>query len=151
MQVSDFLRPENVVIDLPPTSKVEVLRRLSEVAARPLGMDREAVFEPLYARERLGSTGIGGGIAIPHARIPGLDRPFGVLARLGGAVAFEAVDEVPVDIVFVLLMPDDSTKAHLNILACIARRLRAPDVLDRLRRATDAAGLYSAAASDPTA
>lgn len=151
MQISDFLQSENVFIDVPSTSKVQVLKRLSEAAGRQLGIDGSVIFDALHARERLGSTGIGGGIAIPHARIPDLKRTFGVLARLAGDVAFEAIDDIPVDLVFVLLIPDDSTKAHLNVLACIARRLRSPEVLDQVRAAKDARQIYQALTETPPA
>lgn len=149
MKISDFLQPENVFIDLPSTSKAEVLKRLSGAASRQLEIDGSVIFDTLHSRERLGSTGVGGGIAIPHARVPNLKRPFGMLARLASDVAFEAIDDIPVDIVFVLLMPDDSTKAHLNMLACIARRLRTAEVLKEVRAARDSDQLYAAVVGRP--
>ncbi|WP_234053441.1 MULTISPECIES: PTS sugar transporter subunit IIA [unclassified Xanthobacter] len=149
MKISDFLQPENVFIDLPSTSKADVLKRLSDAASRQLGIDGSVIFDTLHSRERLGSTGVGGGIAIPHARVPNLKRPFGMLARLASDVAFEAIDDIPVDIVFVLLMPDDSTKAHLNMLACIARRLRTAEVLKEVRAARDSDQLYAAVVDRP--
>ncbi len=151
MQISDFLQPENVFIDLPSSSKVQVLRRLSDAAGRQLGLDANVIFDALHARERLGSTGIGGGLAIPHARIRDLKQPFGMLARLAGDVAFDAIDDIPVNIVFVLLIPDDSTKAHLNVLACIARGLRSLGVLEAIRGAKDARHIFEALAEKPAA
>lgn len=153
MQISDFLQPENVLMDLACNTKAEVLKRASDTAGRALSLPPDAIFEPLAARERLGSTGIGGGIAIPHARVPGLTHPFGLLMRLARAVAFEAVDDIAVDVVFVLLLPDDNAKVHLNVLACIARRLRTPAILAGMRGAADCAALYAltTAPADPIA
>lgn len=153
MQISDFLQPENVLMDLACGTKAEVLKRASDAAGRALDLPADAILEALAARERLGSTGIGGGIAIPHARVPGLSHPFGLLMRLPRAVAFEAVDDIAVDVVFVLLLPEDNAKAHLNVLACIARRLRTPAVLAAMRGAADRAALYAVttAPADPVA
>ena len=98
----------------------------------------------LLDREKLGSTGIGEGIAIPHTRVAGVVHPFGMLARLSKAIDFEAVDDIPVDIVFLLLMPGESRKDHLNALACVARQLRSHEVLKKIRSATSADELYAA-------
>lgn len=144
MQISDLIQPANVYVDLAASSKLQVLQALSKKASAALGMPEITVFEPLFAREKLGSTGVGGGIAIPHTRIPGLAKPFGLLARLKKPIDFEAIDDTPVDIVFILLIPEDGGKDHLNALACVARRLRMPDVLRRMREAFDIGHLYSA-------
>ncbi len=151
MQIADFLSPENVFVDVAPASKASVLARLAELAGRRLGRPGDEILELLAARERLGSTGIGDGVAIPHARVPGLRQPVGLLARLASPVPFEAIDDVPVDMVFVLLMPEEGTGAHLNVLACIARQLRASQVREAMRLAGDAAQLYVAAVTEPAA
>jgi len=144
MQVSDFFQPEHVVMDLAAPSKLKALQTLSAKAIAALGISEHAVFDPLYAREKLGSTGIGEGIAIPHTRVAGIAKPFGMLARLAKPIDFESIDEVPVDLVFVLLIPEQDTRDHLNVLAAVARQLRSPDILRRLRRASSAGELYSA-------
>ncbi|HEY9211527.1 MAG TPA: PTS sugar transporter subunit IIA [Ancylobacter sp.] len=144
MQVADFLQPENVIVDLIAPSKQSVLQIVSEKAGRALGIDEARIFQPLQSRERLGSTGIGEGIAIPHTRIAGIVRPFGLLARLSKSVEFDSIDDVRVDLVFVLLLPADGATDHLNTLACTARQLRAPDILRRMRQARDATQLYAA-------
>jgi PTS system nitrogen regulatory IIA component len=148
MHVADLIKPENAYVDVAAPSKLAALQILSDKARAALGLAESSIFELLYARERLGSTGIGGGIAIPHARMAGLPVPFGLVARLKRAVDFEAVDEEPVDIVFLLLIPEHSDKDHLNALACVAKRLRVTDVLQRMRTAPDAAGFYRAFTRD---
>jgi len=147
MQVSDFLRPENVIVDFAAPSKLKALQLLSAKAAETLGLSEAAILQPLVAREKLGSTGIGEGIAIPHTRIAGIDRPFGLLARLQKPLDFESIDEVPVDIVFLLLLPPESAKEQLNALACVARGLRDPDTLKSIRRSATGEDVYQALGS----
>jgi len=101
------------------------------------------VFEALLQRERLGSTGIGEGIAIPHGKLPGLSRIFGLMARLDKPVDFEALDDQPVDILFLLLAPEGAGADHLKALARVARVLREPGVIERIRTTRDAAALYA--------
>jgi len=148
MQVADFLQPENVIVDLAAPSKQRVLQIVSEKAAQALGLDEALILQALQSREKLGSTGIGEGIAIPHTRIAGVAKPFALLARLSKSVEFESIDDVPVDLVFVLLLPVNSASDHLNTLACSARQLRAPEILRKLRHAKDARGLYAAITAD---
>lgn len=135
MQVAEFLQPDDVLIGLDAPNKLKALQLLSKRAAVTLGIAEQAIFEPLHAREKLGSTGIGGGAAIPHAPVAGLKTPFGLFARLAKPIEFEAIDETAVDLVFVLLVPADGAKTHLNLLAAVARQLRLPDVLQKLRQA----------------
>lgn len=144
MQISSLIQPANVFVDIAASSKSQVLQLLSKKAAAALGLPERIILEPLLAREKLGSTGIGEGIAIPHTRLAGIDKPFGLLGRLNRPIEFEAIDEMPVDMVFLLLIPDHGSKDHLNALACVARRLRSPDVLEKMRRAPDAARIYAA-------
>ncbi|MGI6856262.1 PTS sugar transporter subunit IIA [Mesorhizobium sp. 1B3] len=147
MQVADFLQPGDVFVDLDVQTKLEALQLLSRRAATTLGITQQAIFEPLYAREKLGSTGIGEGAAIPHTRVAGLEKPFGLLARLVKPIDFEAIDETPVDLLFLLLVPSAGGKDHLNVLAAVARQLRSPDTLKKLRQAESVPELYAAMAA----
>lgn len=151
MQVADFLQPENVIVDLAAPSKQKVLQIVSEKAAQALGLDNALILQPLLNREKLGSTGIGEGIAIPHTRIAGIDKPFSLLVRLAKSIEFESIDDVAVDLVFVLLLPLNSASDHLNTLACSARQLRAPDILRKMRQAKDAGQLYAAITTEAPA
>jgi PTS system nitrogen regulatory IIA component len=150
MKPSDFIRPENILLDLAVSTKSDVLQAIARhLASAQAGVSEGAVFEALQYREGLGSTGIGDGVAVPHAPIAGLTEPFGIVARLARPVHFDAIDEQPVDVVFALLTPAQSGKAHLNALACVARRLRAPDVLKQIRAAKTASQLYEVLKTDP--
>lgn len=143
MKPSDFIRPENILLDLAASTKSDVLLAISRHVASAQGTVSEgAVCEALQYREGLGSTGIGDGVAVPHAPVAGLTEPIGVVARLAKPVHFDAIDEQPVDVVFALLTPAQSGKAHLNALACVARRLRAADVQKRIRAANTVSQLY---------
>src|SRR5215472_17250781 len=124
MEVADFIAPEGAINGLGARDKRQALGELSRRAAAVLGLDSAALLAPLLAREELGSTGRG--IAIPHARVPGLARPFGLLVRLARDIDFAAIDERPVDLVCLLLTPATAAAAHLPALACLFRRLREP-------------------------
>jgi PTS system nitrogen regulatory IIA component len=117
---------------------------MSAHASQVLGIPEKLILQALLEREKLGSTGIGEGIAIPHTRIPGVAAPFGLLARMAKPVDFEAIDDVPVDVVFLLLMPAENRKDHLNVLASIARQLRSQEVLRNIPGAESARDLYEA-------
>jgi PTS system nitrogen regulatory IIA component len=138
MQISDFLSPQSVMIDVRASDKARLLRELSVQAADQAGLDAGEVSAQILKREELGSTGVGNGVGLPHARIAGLKTPFGLLARLRHSVDFDAVDDQPVDIVFLLLLPENANGAQLNALACVARALRNPETLRLLRKAPDA-------------
>ena len=137
MKISDFLSEPDVMLDVGERDKTRLLRRLSTQAAAVLGLNADEVSTQIAKREELGSTGVGNGVALPHARLRGLKEPFGLLARLRRGIDFEAIDDQPVDIVFLLLLPDAPDDAQLNALACVARALRDPEALQRVRRATD--------------
>jgi PTS system nitrogen regulatory IIA component len=107
------------------------------------GREEREIFDTLLQREKLGSTGVGGGIAIPHGKLPGLDRIFGLFARLPKPIDFEALDDQPVDLVFLLLAPEGAGADHLKALARIARLFREPGVAGKLRASSDKAALYS--------
>ncbi|MER9237322.1 PTS sugar transporter subunit IIA [Mesorhizobium sp. M0622] len=143
MKVVEFIRPESVVIDLAAKSKSR-LQIMSAKAGETLGIAEGSILQALLGREKLGSTGIGEGIAIPHTRLQGVGEPFGMLAKLGKAIDFEAIDGVPVDIIFLLLMPSESKNEHLNALACVARQLRSQEVLKNIRNAMGVEELYEA-------
>lgn len=144
MPILEFLDPDSVVPALRARAKKQVLQELSTQAVRRLpGLDEREVFETLLQRERLGSTGIGDGVAIPHGKLPGFDRLFGLVARLEKPVDFEALDGQPVDIAFLLLAPEGAGADHLKALAQVARVLREPGILERIRAARDASALYA--------
>lgn len=144
MDVADLLAPDRVIAGLPAHDKRQLLATLARRAAGFAGLPQDPVLEALASREALGSTGIGRGIAIPHARVPGLDRFVGLFASLDRPIAYDAVDGEPVDLVFLLLAPEPSGSGHLQALACITRRLRDQALADGLRRATTPGALYDA-------
>src|SRR5215475_4084716 len=144
MDIKEFLLPADVLIKVHAPDKTRLLQELAARTASALNLSADRIASELLKREHLGSTGTGGGVAIPHARIPDLKKPFGTLVRLKHAIDFEAIDGKPVDIVFLLLLPAPSQGDSLNALASVARRLRDPEAVQRLRRATDDAELYSA-------
>lgn len=142
MDTKDFLVPENVVCDLRAGDKVRLLQDLSKRAATALGLEGARVCEALLKREELGSTGTGGGVAIPHARMADVAKPFGILARLRRGIDFAAIDGNPVDVVFLLLLPATAAGDQLNALASVARKLRNPQTIAGLRAAGDAGEMY---------
>lgn len=143
MKLGSILSPGMIAGAMKANSKKQLLQELGDLAARGAELDARAVFDTLLQRERLGSTGIGNGLAIPHGRFSGLKRMFGVFARLERPIDFESVDGVPVDLVFVLLAPEDAGADHLQGLAKIARLMRNPAVVQNLRATRDPAAIYS--------
>ena len=148
MKITDYLSPANAIVETRSLDKAQLLGELYERAARELGLDPRPVISAIAAREALGSTGVGGGIAIPHARLPWLERRFGLLARLKRPIDFDAIDGAPVDLVFLLLSSDKPEDEQLSALACAARALRDPEILARLRQARTGAELYAVIADD---
>ena len=146
MKISDLLSPTDVMFDVRISNKRALLGEFAARAADGLGQPADRVASCLLKREELGSTGIGRGVAIPHARLPDLQRPYGLFAKLKAPVEFDAIDGQAVDVVFVLLLPAAAEHEALAVLALVARTLRSPETLARLRAARDAAGLYSAIA-----
>ena len=144
MKIKDFLSPSDVAIDVRASDKASLLKELAGRAASALNLSADAVASELEKRDELGSTGLGGGISIPHARFRELKKPFGMLVRLKQAIEYEAIDGQPVDLVFLLLLPAASQLDQLNALAAVARKLRDADVLRKLRAANSGAELYSA-------
>jgi PTS system nitrogen regulatory IIA component len=143
MELGDLIAPEAVFPALKAKNKKQVLQELAEKAAGVTGIDARDIFETMLQRERLGSTGVGRGIAIPHGRMAGLKNILCVFARLEQPVEFEALDEEPVDLVFLLLAPEQAGADHLKALARISRLLREPQTLERLRSSQDRAALYA--------
>ena len=143
MPLLEFLSPDAVAPALRVNGKKQALHELAFHAARLTGLDERTIYEILLQRERLGSTGIGEGIAIPHGKLPQLDRLFGFLARLDRPIDFEALDGQPVDILFLLLAPEGAGADHLKALARVARVLREPGLVERIRAARDADALYA--------
>ena len=150
MDISDLLRPGSVIANLRMNSKKQALQELARRAAGLTGLPERAIFDTLWERERLGSTGMGMGTAIPHGKIAGLTQPFGMFVRLEKPMDFEAVDEQPVDIIFVLLTPEDAGADHLKALARISRLFRDRTMCDKLR-GTDSADALTALLTDRAA
>jgi len=144
MKISDFLAPSRVQIDVRIADKTRLIHDLAQRAAASAGLTAEAIASALSQREALGSTGLGGGVAIPHARFAELKQPFGMLVRLRKAIAFDSIDGQPVSIVFLLLLPAEKAGDQLNALATVARKLRDRGELQRLQKAGDSAELYAA-------
>jgi PTS system nitrogen regulatory IIA component len=143
MQMSDLIKPEHVIAALPATDKMQVLNDLARAAAAYINIDAQKILASLLAREELGSSGVGKGVAVPHARIDGLKRYFGLFARLEPPIDFSAVDSQPVDLLFVLLLPATAKSDHLAALACVSRRLRDREVDQQLRAAAGSPALYN--------
>jgi PTS system nitrogen regulatory IIA component len=144
MKITDFLSPTDATVEQKALGKDQLLKELARRAAARLGLSSGKIADTIFKREKLGSTGMGGGVAIPHARIPDLTKPFGLLARLRKPIEFEAVDGRPVDIVFLLLAPTAPESEQLNALACVARKLRSTEVVADLRQANDGAEVFAA-------
>jgi nitrogen PTS system EIIA component len=143
MPLLDFLTADAVAPSLRASGKKHALQELSAHAARLTGCDEREIFETLLQRERLGSTGIGEGVAIPHGKLRKLERLFGFVARLERPIDFDALDGQPVDVLFLLLAPEGAGADHLKALARAARVLRQPGLLERLRAARDRDAIYA--------
>ena len=149
MPLADLVAPNAVVPALKVNGKKQALQELAAKAAELSGQNERAIFEILLQREKLGSTGVGNGVAIPHGKLPKLGKLFGLFARLARPVDFEALDGQPVDLVFLLLAPEGAGADHLKALARIARLLRDQDIAKKLRASRDAQAIYSVLALPP--
>ncbi len=143
MEISDLLSTEGVISNLKVSGKKQALQELAAKAAQLTELPERAIFDILLERERLGTTGVGGGIAIPHGKLPSLDRLYGVFARLDHPVDFDAIDEQPVDLFFLLLAPESAGADHLRALARVSRLLRDKMVCDKLRGSDSSDALYA--------
>ncbi|MBV9841666.1 MAG: PTS sugar transporter subunit IIA [Sphingomonadaceae bacterium] len=144
---SDILSPAGIVAGLAVASKKQLFQQLGTLAANAAGVDAKLVVERLGERERLGSTGFGGGIAIPHGKIEGLDHVVGLFANLAAPIDFAAIDALPIDLVFVLLSPPEAGVDHLKALARVSRRMRDREFVAKLRGAGSPDALYALFAS----
>src|SRR5215468_5108214 len=140
MLLTDLVAPNAIIPALKVNSKKQVLQELAAKAAELCGQSERTILEILQQREKLGSTGVGNGIAIPHGKLPKLNKLFGLFARLERSVDFEALDSQPVDLLFLMLAQEAAGADHLKALARVARLLRDPDVARKLR---DAEALYA--------
>ena len=144
MEIADLLTgPDAVLASVKASGKKALLAELASRAATVLKLDERRLFDRLLERERLGSTGIGGGIAIPHGRLSALDKPRGLFARLVHPVDFDSIDERPVDIVFLLVAPEGAGADHLKALARVSRLLRDRSLVEKLRATESADALYA--------
>jgi len=150
MEIADLLGPGSVIASLKATSKKQALQELAKRAATLTGLHERVLFDALWERERLGSTGMGLGTAIPHGKIAGLNRLIGLFARLERPIDFQAVDERPVDLIFVLLAPESAGADHLKALARISRLFRDRAICEKLR-GTDSADALTALLTDRAA
>jgi PTS system nitrogen regulatory IIA component len=142
MSLIDLVAPQAITCPLKATSKKQALQELAAKAAELTGRPEREISDVLLQREKLGSTGIGGGIAIPHGKLAKLEKIVGLFARLDRPIDFDALDGQAVDLVFVLLAPEAAGADHLKALARIARLLRDPEVAAKLREARDPQAIY---------
>ena len=133
MEISELISLDGIAANLRATSKKQALQDLARRAADVTGEPERAIFEVLIERERLGTTGVGNGIAIPHGKLPGLDRLYGLFARLETPIDFDAIDEQPVDLICLLLAPESAGADHLKALARVSRLLRDRSICEKLR------------------
>jgi PTS system nitrogen regulatory IIA component len=149
MDLSDLIEAKAILPALRANSKKQVLQLLSEKAAELTGLPEREVFDTILQRERLGSTGVGNGIAIPHGKLNGVKKITGVFARLENPVEFEALDDQPVDLVFLLLAPESAGADHLKALSRIARVLRDGSTVEKIRATADASAIHSFLSETP--
>ena len=143
MEISNLITSDSVLANLRATSKKQALQELSKLAAQLTGEDERAIFDVLMERERLGTTGVGNGIAIPHGKMASLERLYGVFARLDTPIDFQSVDEQPVDLIFLLLAPETAGADHLKALSRVSRLLRDSTACEKLRGTDSVDGLYA--------
>ena len=141
--MQELITPRSIIANLKAGSKKQALQELSRHAAALTGQHERVIFDVLLERERLGTTGVGHGIAIPHGKLATLDRVYGLFARLDRAVDFDAIDEQPVDLLFLLLAPEQAGADHLKALARVSRLLRDGSVCDKLRGCSTADAIYA--------
>ncbi|MGY4492471.1 PTS IIA-like nitrogen regulatory protein PtsN [Pseudomonas sp. TE3610] len=143
IRLEHILTPGRSLVNVPGGSKKKVLEHIANLIAREVpGLEMQVVFDSLIAREKLGSTGFGNGIAIPHCRLAGCATPISALLHLENKIDYDAIDGAPVDLVFVLLVPQEATNEHLALLSQIAGMLDRADVRERLRSASSSEALY---------
>ena len=149
MNLAEIIDSRAVLPAIKAQSKKQLLQELSQAMGSIVAVDHRIIFETLLTREKLGSTGLGQGIAIPHGRLPNITRVYGLFAKLTTPIAYDSVDDEPVDLVFVLLSPNHAGADHLTALARISRLLRAPGTMAKLRGTATAEGLYAILTEPP--
>ena len=142
MQITDFIEPQRIHIGVKATSKKQILEFLARTGSVETGLAERSIFDVLVERERLGSTGVGKRVAIPHGRIPLLDSLLGMFFRLDRAVEFDSIDDEPVDLIFLLLAPEGTGAEHLKALSRISRLLRDSNRCERLRKSENKTQVY---------
>jgi PTS system nitrogen regulatory IIA component len=149
MPLTDLVASSAIVPSLKVTGKKQALQELAAKSAALTGQSERSIYEILLQRERLGSTAVGNGIAIPHGKLARLEKLFGLFARLDRPIEFEALDGQPVDLIFLLLAPESAGADHLKALARVARLLRDAEIAHKLRESRDADAIYSVLALSP--
>jgi PTS system nitrogen regulatory IIA component len=142
MNIADFLSPNDVAVDVAVSNKQKLLLELANKAGARLRLPPDRILAELSKREELGSTGVGGGVAIPHARFSEIDKSFGMLFRLRQPIDFDALDGKPIDLVFLLLLPESTKGEQLTALACVARKFRSSALTTDLRSARDSVEMH---------
>src|ERR1700742_1766784 len=150
MPLTDLVAPHAVIPALKANGKKQAIQELSSRAAKLTGQNERAIFETLIQREKLGSTGVGNGIAIPHGKLPKLEKLVSLFARLDRPIVSESLDGQPVDLIFLLLAPEGAGADHLKALARVARLVREPETVARLRESRDADALHAVLAMPPS-
>ena len=148
MEFAELLNPEAIAAPLKASSKKQALQELAHLAAELTGLQERLIFDTLLERERLGTTGVGRGIAIPHGKLADLDRLYGLFARLEQPVDFDAIDDQPVDLIFLLLAPESAGADHLKALARVSRLLRDKAFCEKVRGTDSAKGIYALLTDD---
>ena len=143
MEIVNLLSPDSIIPDLHATSKKQSLQELAKHAAALTALNERMIFDVLLERERLGTTGVGNGIAIPHGKLPGIEQLYGMFARLETPIDFDSIDEQPVDLIFMLLAPENAGADHLKALARVSRLLRDKAMCEKLRGADQSDALYA--------
>ena len=143
MEIVDLISEQSVIANLRAGSKKNALQDLAKRAAEITGLHERAIFDVILERERLGTTGVGNGIAIPHGKLANMERTYGLFARLERAIDFDSVDELPVDLIFLLLAPESAGADHLKALAQISRLLRDKNICEKLRGTDTPEALYA--------
>ena len=150
MEFAELLTPEAVIHQLKVDSKKQALQELSSFAAKLTGVEEQIIFEVLLERERLGTTGVGKGIAIPHAKLDNVKQLCGIFARLDTPIDFDAIDDQPVDLIFVLLAPESAGAHHLKALAWASRLLRDSSICEKIRRSENRESILELICSSTT-
>jgi PTS system nitrogen regulatory IIA component len=149
MQLESIISPDLTFCNIEGVSKKRLLETSAELIASKVDINPDEVYEALITREQLGSTGLGNGIAIPHCRVPKCEKTIGCLVKLTSPIDFDSIDQKPVDLLFFLLVPENTIKGHLEVLRTLAELFKNPSYCDNLRKSQNDAELYAAAMRTP--